>query len=242
MAWLNLAPTAMAQPAVANAGLKAATVEPGSGPVSRAPSSRALPALTLPSSVVQDLRVEDQYAAATARLHWDAKKGESLSLLSSPAVLTQLVLPKGLKLLEEGAGAKRSRQLLAEESGSFDIEVRYQLEVTRKGDESGIALPTPYGLINELTLTLLNLDVDVRAPDAVDTQHQTSGSNTVARLVLAPTAESWIAWRPRTRNVKREKPVFYAELQQLSVPTAGAIDGVCVVGPGRTERVALACA
>src|SRR5262249_17077514 len=54
---------------------------------------------------------------------------------------------------------------------------------------------------------------------------ETVGSNTVANLVFAPGDESWIAWKPRTRDVKREKPVFYAEIHQLYVPSAGVIEG-----------------
>src|SRR6185503_3861432 len=34
-----------------------------------------------------------------------------------------------------------------------------------------------------------------------------------------------IAWKPRSRDVKREKPVFYAEISQLYAPSAGVIEG-----------------
>src|SRR6185369_10045080 len=50
-------------------------------------------------------------------------------------------------------------------------------------------------------------------------------SNTVADLVLSPAAETWIAWKPRSRDVKHEKPVFYTEISQLYVPSAGVIEG-----------------
>ena len=44
-------------------------------------------------------------------------------------------------------------------------------------------------------------------------------------LVLSPLDETWIGWKPRSRDVKREKPVFYAEVYQLYVPSAGVIEG-----------------
>jgi hypothetical protein len=71
----------------------------------------------------------------------------------------------------------------------------------------------------------VNLDVDVFSPQAVSVQRSTSGTNTVATLVLTP-GSAWIGWKPRSRNVKNEKPVFYAEISQLYVPSAGVVEGV----------------
>jgi hypothetical protein len=70
-----------------------------------------------------------------------------------------------------------------------------------------------------------NLDVDVSSPSAVSLQRDTAGSNTVATLVLSPAGETWVGWKPRSRDVKREKPVFYAEVSQLYVPAAGVVEG-----------------
>jgi len=147
-----------------------------------------------------------------------------LPLLFEPAVLTRVTFPtKTLKLLPAPAGSRRAQQLLARESGLFEVEVQYQLQVTKKDTENGLSLPTQYGLINELNLTLLNLDVDVISPQAVSVQREAVGSNTVATLVLSPANDAWISWKPRSRDVKREKPVFYAEVHQLYVPSPGVI-------------------
>src|SRR5437899_4814766 len=45
-------------------------------------------------------------------------------------------------------------------------------------------------------------------------------------LVLAPVSDTWIGWKPRTRDVKHEKAVFFAELSQLYLPAAGVVEGV----------------
>src|SRR5205823_2966840 len=60
---------------------------------------------------------------------------------------------------------------------------------------------------------------------AVFVQRQSAGTDSAVRLVLEPVNDVWIGWRPRTRDVKREKPVFYAELFQLYTPAAGVIEG-----------------
>ncbi len=88
-----------------------------------------------------------------------------------------------------------------------------------------MVLPVPYGLVNRVKLTVVNLDVDVLSPQAVALEREAAGSNTVAALVLAPASGAWIGWQPRSRDVKSEKPVFYAELTQLYAPMAGVIEG-----------------
>ncbi len=50
----------------------------------------ALPALA--ESVTQQIRIEDQFALATAKIRWQAEKGQVLPLLFEPAVMTQSYL------------------------------------------------------------------------------------------------------------------------------------------------------
>jgi hypothetical protein len=178
----------------------------------------------LAQSIVQQMRVEEKFAFATAKIHWQASRGDRLPLLFEPAILTHVTFPNRAFKLEQSAG-RRGEELLAQESGAFDVEVQYELPIIQGNGVSGVTLPTQFALVNQLQLTLMNLDVDVRSQQAVSVQRETSGSNTVAKLVLSPAADAWISWQPRSRDVKLEKPVFYAELSQLDVPSAGVIEG-----------------
>lgn len=179
-------------------------------------------------SVRQEIRVEDKFAFASAKIRWSAIKNQRLPILSEPAVLTRINFPtNGLKLIETRMGATQRYELLALQDGAFDVELEYQLQPRKVGTENGFNLPTQSGLVNDLTLTLVNLDVDVSAPAAVSIEPRSSAaaSNTVARLVLSPMPDPWIGWKPRSRDTKREKAVFYAELAQLYIPSAGVIEG-----------------
>jgi len=201
----------------------------GAVPTGRSASAdkAAPPIPALAESVTQTIAIDDQYALATARIHWTAERGQTLSVLLDPAVLTHLAYPeKALTLLPVSDAEPHARQLFAEKRGDYEIEVQYQLPVTKRDADSGLSLPVPGGLINQLTLILTNLDVDLRSPQAVSIQRHADGGNTVATLVLTPGNGAWIGWTPRSRNVKNEKPVFYAELAQLYVPSAGVIEGV----------------
>ncbi len=205
--------------------LSAATTS--SAAENRAESIGLLPkAPPLAESVMQTICVEEQFALATAKVRWMATKGQLLPLLFEPAVVTRVTYPtNALKLVQASAGAKRAQQLLALESGAFDVEVQYQVAVTKRDAESGFTLATQFGLVNELRLTLTGLDVDVFAPQAVSVQRESRGTNTLATLVLSPVNEAWISWKPRSRDLKREKPVFFAELSQIYAPSAGVIEG-----------------
>jgi hypothetical protein len=182
----------------------------------------------LAESVVQDVRVADRFAFATAKLRWHAQKDQTLPVLFDPAVLTRIQYPtNALKLVRAGGGAKPGQQLLALQAGSFDIELSYQLQVATRDGGQGFVLPTHHGLVNRLKLTLADLDVDVSSASAVSVRREAGPTNTtIANLVLAPSAETWIGWKPRSRDVKREAAVFYADLTQLHVPAAGVIEGV----------------
>jgi hypothetical protein len=184
----------------------------------------------VPDLVIQEIRIEDKFALASAKIRWNAEKRETLPLLFDPAVLTGISFPSNsLKLEPSLVGARSVQQLVAKRAGTFDIEIRYQLQVTKRGDETGLTLPLPYGVVNHLNLTAVNLDVDVLSPQAVFVHREVVGSNTVASLVLSPANNVWIGWKPRSRDVKREKPVFYAEVSQLYVPAAGVVEGAHLV-------------
>ena len=175
-------------------------------------------------SVVHAIRIDDKFVLGSAKIRWTAAKGQSLALLKDPAVLTHLTIPRSLKLVR--SEDEDAQDLVADVGGTFDIEVEYQLQFTKGVVESDFTLPVRSGLVNRLDLTVLNADVDVLKPaQAVSIERESAGSNTVAKLVLSPGDDIRVAWTPRSRDVKREKPVFYTEVSQLFAPAAGVIEG-----------------
>jgi hypothetical protein len=187
-------------------------------------------------SVVQHVRVDENFVSATATIRWTAKRGQVLPVLFEPAALTQIRYPTdSLKLIQGMVGSDReassstnivrAQELRAKKSGVFEIEIQYGLPIVKREAGSGFLLPTPSGLVNRLELTLQNLDVDVLSSRAVTVERNTVGTNTLASLVLASAGDNWIGWKPRSRDIASERPVFYAEFAQLFVPSAGIIEG-----------------
>jgi hypothetical protein len=192
------------------------------------------PAPALPTvvadSIAQQIRVEEKFALAAVAIKWKAEKNEVLPVLFEPAVLTRIRYPSNaLQLVQAETGSRRTEQLLAQKSGVFEIQLEYQLRIEKRDSESELTLPTPAALVNQLDLTVVNLDVDIRSPQAVSIRREIASSNTVAALVLSPSAGARIFWKARSRDVTREREVFYADISQLYVPAAGVIEGAHLV-------------
>ena len=238
-AWLKVAPKPAAPPsspagpvAPAAAALLVGSLlwlgAVGTAPVAAQSALVLAKEPALAESVVQDIRVEERFAFATAKIRWHAQKDQSLPVLFEPAVLTRIQYPtNALRLVRIGAGAKAGQQLLAAQAGTFDVELTYQLQIGARDGNPGFVLPLQPGLVNRLKLTLAGLDVEVGSPGTVSVRREAGPTNTtVASLVLAPAADAWIGWKPRSRDVKNEAAVFYADLAQLYVPAGGVIEGV----------------
>ena len=170
------------------------------------------------------------------------EKGQMLPLLFEPAVLTRITYPtNALKLVQAPAGSQaRAAIARPEERRVRHRSCNTSCRSPRRDAESGFVLPVPYGL-DQRTQPHRRQSRRGRALAAGGLRPaRIAGSNTVATLVLSPVNDAWIAWKPRSRDVKREKPVFYAEISQLYVPAAGVIEGAHLrrhpAGAGRTER------
>jgi len=198
--------------------------------ISQAQSARTFagsePAIA--QTIDQQIRVEEKFASSSMKVRWQARKGQTLPLLFEPAVLTDIDYPtNALKLIDSTVEGRRTHQLRAEQEGTYDIALHYQLQITSHDSESGFSLPTGRALVNRLALELVNLDVEISSPGAVSIERDSAVTNsTLARLIMRPVVDTWIGWKPRSRDVKHEKPVFFAEWFQLYTPVAGVVDGL----------------
>ena len=180
-------------------------------------------------SITHEIRVEEDFVFGTAKIRWQAAKGQRLPILHAPGVLTKITYPtESIALVQDTAVGGADQFLIADKPGLYEIEVQYQTHASAEKDCHGFALPTQHGLVNRLTLTLVDQEVTVSSPQAVFLERIESPgtTNTVVSLVLAPVNDARITWSPRSRDTRREKAVFYAEFHQLYVPGAGVVEGL----------------
>jgi len=182
-------------------------------------------------SVVQQGRVQEGFVSLNAVLKWKTDAGQRLDFLRAPAVLVQADYPKAaLQLSESKADGESVYRLTAKQAGEFQIAFQYQLAITKDNATNTIVLATPAALVNQLQLELERAEVEVFSAQAVSIQttraKRQEAEITKAELVLEPVAQAAVSWRPRARDTRAEKAVYYAELYHLFIPTAGVVEGV----------------
>ncbi|MGE3312788.1 MAG: hypothetical protein AB7O66_22695 [Limisphaerales bacterium] len=238
--WRTSSTTGTGQTAVPVAGWLAigglaATLVGGGAPRASAAAAGAVavppPPGSLPAeSVNQEWVVTEDFVTGRATIKWQGTSGAVLPLFTEPGVLIRSGHPTDTtRLVQVTRDGRRVHLLVAETNGMFEFPIEFQTRVTVRNGDRGFVVPVLPGLVNRAVLTLPGLDVDVYSPEAVLVRRETEGvavSNTVARLVLSAAREGWVGWRPRTRDTRRERAVFYAELAQAFVPGPGIVEGV----------------
>ena len=178
-------------------------------------------------SVVQSGQVGSNRVTLTGTLKWEAKVGSRIQFLAAPAVLKRIDLKGGkLKLAQHTVGKLTSHQLIANEAGVYDVGFEYETRMTRVNGEWGFTVPTQPAMVNRLSLEMRGQELEVTSPDAVSLKH-TFIKDRINKvdLVLPPKPSARVNWKAKARDESIEKPVFYAEFQQLFIPTAGIVAG-----------------
>ncbi|MEE2947718.1 MAG: hypothetical protein VX392_05325 [Verrucomicrobiota bacterium] len=179
-------------------------------------------------SMVQSGQVSNYRVTLSGTFKWEAKVGSRIEFLSAPAVLKGIDLKGGkLKLAQFTTGKETSHQLIANEAGVFEVDFEYEARMKRFNNEWGFNVPTQPAMVNRLSLEMRGRELEVTSPDAVSLKHAfSSGSINKVELVLPPKPGARVNWKPKARDESIEQSVFYAEFQQLFIPTAGIVAGV----------------
>jgi len=196
-------------------------------------SAPSRPSPAFADSVVQRLTVADGVVSGRLLIEWTARRaGETLEVLYPPAVATAIDAGQGggTRAVRASAAPDAPLLLVADAPGRRRVQIDCRLPVGRRGDNEGFLLPAGPALIHRVELMLEDMDVEVVAPEAVSLE-QTTGVKegkpwTKAVALLPPAGRVWIGWKPRSRDIRKEALVFYADSQQLWVPTAGILEGV----------------
>lgn len=184
----------------------------------------------LAESLTQEINVQEKFIRADATLHWNGRRGQLLPALFEPGVLTRVeYATNGFKLVRTPSEKGSMQQFLAERDANLEARLQYELHVDNKDGQTGFFLPTGPGLINQVTVRIANANVEVVSQEAVSINRRLEGSNTVAVLTLKPGTRPWIGWTPRSRDIRGEKSVFFADLTHLYAPAAGVVDGAHLV-------------
>src|SRR5262249_51522452 len=117
--------------------------------------------------------------------------------------------------------------ITARDSGVLRFVVSYDVRVRETSPGTAtLILPTPGGLVNEVSLDLDKADLEAGADEAVAVRNSVGADGKPHVTASYPAGISPVVrWWPRARDLSAEKPVYYAEWQQLYSPAAGIVDG-----------------
>jgi hypothetical protein len=182
--------------------------------------------------VEQKVRMFGFRVLVDATMNWSAKAGDDLDFLRDPAVLKQIDFDvKGLRLSQARKGNQGVFRLTALKDGDFEFTMNYETQLGTQSLPWILSLPTVPGLVNRVELALDRGDLELEPMDAVSIRPVSSDARSaVYQIVFPPKADARVAWRPKSRDMRAEKPVFFTELKQLFIPAAGIIEGIHEVG------------
>ncbi len=204
-------------------GIASASFIPSGNAAESAPS-----ASPLADRVHQTMRIAKTDATSKVTLHWTAKQGDTLPILKAPGVLTGIEhTPNAIRLIE-APGPNGWQRILALQAGSHEITFTYSIALASEGDASRnqFPLPTHYGLVNqmEVTITEPNHDLVVSGAVSVVPVETETASERSWQVTPPMTHNTEIRWEPQRRNRSEEDVVFFAELTALLIPRSGLIE------------------
>ena len=215
-----------------------------STPAGELPSARAIP-----DRVEQQIQIEDGFASGQVEIWWNAREGETISLLRPPGVLTRISLNSDSAKLSETDSQAPEVILVALQGGEQTVQFDYQVPVKQSSESpSEFQIPTQHGLVNRIQIALDEPNAELIVPQAIaiaraggDSSYNMSEDEYGNPILIAPAAVNgyysrWtvipqpvngiqIQWQPRRRNRSEETPVYFAELITLLIPSSGLIEG-----------------
>ena len=104
------------------------------------------------------------------------------------------------------------------------IELKYSYQIESSDLISEVTVPTGDAAVNQLSVQLETMDVEIRCDQAVRTAVREE-SPSIREFVLAPGLAK-VNFATRTRDLQREETKFFAETNNLYIPGPGVVDGV----------------
>ena len=179
-------------------------------------------------TVTVDAWVDDEVAKVRVGFDWEARDGDRLPVLYSPAVITTMDLPEGaVKLVQDSVEGSLVYVIEATRSGTFPVAFEYQTSVDKVGTEWRFRLRSVPSLYYEATIDFERENCEAFSSSAIGVEYDEASAKgrTVARMRLKPDTNLAISCRPLSRDIRLEKTVFYVESVNNYTPRAGTIEG-----------------
>ena len=138
----------------------------------------------------------------------------SFELLDTDAVLDQVTVPADQKKHVRVVTEDGHYRVVFGAAGAYDVKISMVTALRGAGPDGlrSYAMPMPPALSTRATLHLDRGEMDVESPNAIRLTHKADAKQTVSTAMFAPGDRARFAWKPRQREAKREKVVFFADV------------------------------
>ena len=173
--------------------------------------------------------VSEDYALVSMEFDWEARSGEALPALMSPAIVTRLESTGDAVQLGQGTFEDELYySLVSRKAGKHRVKLEYQTPVENASDIWTFRLLSIPGLVYEGTFEFEREGCEVVCREAMGIEYlepRKEGSS-LARISFRPSWEIGILAKPRERDTRSEDAVFYAEMIHAYQPQAGTVEGM----------------
>lgn len=179
--------------------------------------------------LTQKISIQGEFALTDMEIGWNAQAGATLMILGSEAVLESIHFHArpGIRLLESQGQLRDGTTVFAETSGLYKISLRARLPLHRTESRIDLPLPNPKAISHILTIDFGSEDMEILRDNVISVERDSNaGAAHIYRLVMSPVHRAVLSWQPRSRDARTEKSVYFAEVTNIFVPSAGVIDGL----------------
>ena len=181
----------------------------------------------------------ERSALVTACYEFETERAMVLPLLPANCVVLEYKLSG--RDAELGANAGGYFADLPRD-GKQVIKLTYRLPVEDRKGVSLVGLHLPANMSNRVTLEVPELNLDIKADQAVLFRTREQASNTVAEAVFGSVRDVWVGWKPRMRKTQLEEVVMFSELNSWVVVKPGVLDfthrAECRIAQGEARTLA----
>lgn len=179
------------------------------------------------SYLEQSVEIQEDRVQVEATIKWTADEAATLDLLREPVVLKSIEWSGGkAKVFMRENGLESVHALAALEAGTFEVNIVYELRLSKASSSLRYSLPNSSALVHVMHVKVLGREVDLLSDHAISIESSvTDDGDTEADILLAPGDSIQVFLRPRVRNARLEKPVYFAEWNHLLMPSAGLVEG-----------------
>jgi len=141
----------------------------------------------------------------------------------SAILLSQTEISKYVTIRQTGG----QYMLKIDRKGEYVVDLKFLSPLPEAGDNQVrvFRMPSPEALSNRVTLTIPEPGLQVESPTAIRLSTQETDEATVTTAMVGPADEIFFLWKPRARQRKLEKTVFYTDVASLVRFDTGFVEG-----------------